>query len=231
MRHARLLVAAITAATTLSCAPNTASTGKAPTPTPATSAPAAGATPPPVVPTGRASAPQSTTGNTPPAPPPNGRPVAANGGPPGGPPAGFQRRPQLTPEQRAARRDSLTAIRTQVVAMMMQRIAGNENRPAGDEFTNVRLMKDSTSAALIKTMDYFGKSLSVSCTYCHEPDGKWDDDTKEEKQTARVMIELVNMINTNGLSKLPPNRSGRTPTISCVTCHRGNTGPGTALLP
>jgi cytochrome c553 len=115
--------------------------------------------------------------------------------------------------------------------MLTQRIAGNENRPAGDEFTNVQLMKDSTSAALLKTMDYFGRSLSVSCTYCHEPDGKWDEDTKEEKKTARVMIQLVNLINTQGLSKLPPNRSGRTPAISCITCHRGNTGPGTALLP
>ena len=44
------------------------------------------------------------------------------------------------------------------------------------------------------------------------------------------MIELVNLINTQGLSKLPARANGQTPRISCVTCHRGRTSPGTALL-
>jgi len=136
----------------------------------------------------------------------------------------------MTPEQRAARRDSLDALRASVLQGLMARIAGNENRPAGEQFANVQLMKDSTSAALLKTMDYFGKSLSVGCSFCHTV-GKWDDDSREGKQTARIMIQLVNMINTEGLSKLRPNRNGETPKINCVTCHRGNTGPGTALLP
>jgi hypothetical protein len=61
--------------------------------------------------------------------------------------------------------------------------------------------------------------------------GKWDDDSKDAKKTARVMIQLVDLINTQGLSKLPPNRGGSTPKISCVTCHRGRTTPGRALLP
>jgi hypothetical protein len=40
---------------------------------------------------------------------------------------------------------------------------------------------------------------------------------------------MVNMINTTELSKLGNN--GRSPKINCVTCHRGNTNPGSALLP
>jgi hypothetical protein len=137
----------------------------------------------------------------------------------------------LTPEQRAARRDTATAQRAAVVAELSQRIAGYETRRSGDEFTNVQLMPDTTAAQLLKTMDYYGRSLGVGCNYCHVAGGKWDEDTKEEKQTARVMIKLVNLINAQGLSQLPKNRNGQTPVINCVTCHRGNTRPGTALLP
>ncbi|MGH7592373.1 MAG: c-type cytochrome [Gemmatimonadales bacterium] len=147
------------------------------------------------------------------------------------PPGGFRRRPQLTPEQRAARRDTLNAGRAEVIQALMTRLAGSENKRAEDEFTNIKLMKDTTAAQLLKVMDYYGKSLSVGCTYCHVGGGKWDEDTKDEKNTARVMIELVNSINSTGLSKLPPNRNGQTPRISCMTCHRGNTQPGTAMLP
>lgn len=129
------------------------------------------------------------------------------------------------------RRDSLSALRTQVLQELATKIAGSENKRADDEFTNIKLMKDTTAAQLLKTMDYYGKSLSVSCTYCHVAGGKWDEDTKEEKNTTRIMIELVNSINTGAMSKLPPNRNGQTPRISCMTCHRGNTNPGMAILP
>ena len=122
-------------------------------------------------------------------------------------------------------------MRASVIRDLMVRIAGSEAKRAADEFTNVTLMKDTTAAQLLKTMDYYGRSLSVGCQFCHVSGGKWDDDTKEEKKTTRVMIELVNQINTAGLSKMPPNRAGRTPTISCVTCHRGRNNPGAALLP
>jgi photosynthetic reaction center cytochrome c subunit len=130
----------------------------------------------------------------------------------------------------AARRDSLDAARAQDVQELSQRIAGYENRRAEDEYTNVLLLKDTTAAELLKVMDSYGHALSVGCNYCHVP-GKWDEDTKEEKKTARVMIALVDSVNDNLLSKMPPNRRGDTPKISCVTCHRGSTHPNGALLP
>ena len=125
----------------------------------------------------------------------------------------------------------MNTMRAGVVADLMTRIAGNENKRAGDQFTNVLLMKDSTAANFLKTMDYFGKSLSVGCQTCHAAGGKWDDDSKQGKKTARIMIQLVNLINTQGLSKLPAGRNGSTPTINCMTCHRGRQQPGTAMLP
>jgi photosynthetic reaction center cytochrome c subunit len=118
-------------------------------------------------------------------------------------------------------------MRAGVIADLMTRIAGSETKRAADVFSNVQLMKDTTATQLLKTMDYYGKSLSVGCQFCHVA-GKWDDDTKDAKKTARVMIQLVDLINTQGLSKLGGQRP---PRISCVTCHRGRTGPGTALMP
>jgi hypothetical protein len=227
MGQIRLLATAALVAGSLSCArANSGAKPPAAAPTPGSGVPQVGVVAPPAVPAGRGNAPGSTTTNAPPSAPP-----AANA-PPGAPPAGGPpRRVPLTPEQRAARRDSLSAMRAQVVQDIMTQIAGNETKRAADVFKNVQLMKDTTAAQLLKTMDYYGRSLSVGCTFCHTAVGKWDDDAKEAKKTARVMIELVNAINTGGLTKLPPNRNGQTPRISCVTCHRGNTGPGTALLP
>jgi hypothetical protein len=219
MLNGRIVAATLIIAANLSCAANNTSAAKPPaaTPTPASTAQAVAAVAPPSVPVGTATAP----------------PAAAPGlnAPPGGPPGGPPRRVPLTPEQRAARRDSLSALRSQVMQELMTKIAGSENKRADDEFTNIKLMKDTTAVQLLKTMDYYGKSLSVSCTYCHVAGGKWDEDTKEEKNTTRIMIELVNSINTGGLSKLRPNRNGQTPRISCMTCHRGNTTPGMAMLP
>lgn len=216
----RTIAGALMLAATMSCAsnPNTPKPG---------AAPAAG--------TGVAAAPGARPAAPPPATPPPASVAGRQGGPPegrqGGPPdggRGFGRRPQLTPEQVAARRDSLTTVRAAVMKDLMARIAGNESRPAGEEFTNVLLMKDSTAANFLKQMDYYGRSLSVSCEFCHVGGGKWDDDSKEEKRTARLMIDLVNMINTQSLSKMGGQRP---PRISCVTCHRGRNNPGQALLP
>lgn len=222
MRGWNVVLAGTLVIANLSCAAGTGAT-KPPSaaPTPGATAPRVGTVAPPSVPSGTPTAPGSTTTGTPP-----GTNVVASA-PPGGPP----RRVPLTPEQRAARRDSLSMQRTAVLADLMTKIAGYETKRADDEFTNIQLMKDTTAVQLLKTMDYYGKSLSVGCQFCHVAGGKWDDDSKEAKKTTRVMIELVNMINNNGLSKLPAGRSGNTPKISCMTCHRGNTQPGTAMLP
>ena len=49
--------------------------------------------------------------------------------------------------------------------------------------------------------------------------------------TADVPDNVPGTINTEQLSKMPPNQQGRTPTIGCTTCHRGLQRPGTALMP
>lgn len=141
-------------------------------------------------------------------------------------------RPQLTPEQMAARRDSIAGLRAEYVKKVLAKIAGHESEPAGEVFNNVvTVMKDMPAGDFVKEMDQnFGYALSANCTSCHVAD-QWDDDSRNNKKRARIMIEMVNVINTQQLTKMPPGRNGETPTITCVTCHRGRGNPGRALLP
>ncbi len=174
---------------------------------------------------------------------PPARPEPGRGGEPGGPPNGPPNGPPggrfggrgrvpLTPEQRAARRDSIAVMRKDVIAQLdaqlAQRTADYENKRAGDVFKNLQLFQDSTVGALLRTMDDMGNALSYSCASCHVP-GQWDDDTKGNKRTARMMIEMVETINSTEMPKL--GRGPRTPKINCVTCHRGSNDVGRQLLP
>ena len=113
----------------------------------------------------------------------------------------------------------------------MEKLAGKEKLKAGDVFANLTLLQDTTVEALITLMDVnYSRALGVSCTFCHV-DGRWDEDKKEEKGSSRLMIRMVTALNKEQLIKMPPNRAGRTPTVDCVTCHRGLNHPNNVILP
>ena len=148
---------------------------------------------------------------------------AGRGAPGGG------RGPQMTPEQRAAQRAALDTARGAAVADLMKQIAGHEKDPAGQVFKNVVLLKDMPADQFLTTMDRgYGYALGRGCTFCHEGGGDYAADTKQEKKTARTMIEIVASINKDLMPKMP---NARPPQIQCVTCHRGNSSPGRALTP
>lgn len=137
----------------------------------------------------------------------------------------------MTPEQRAARRDSIGTLRAATTAQLMKDIAGKENEPAGTVFHNVQLLKDMPAGQFLTFMDQgIGRGLGRNCTDCHVAN-QWASDSLNRKKTARIMIGVMQGINNDLLTKMPA-RNNQTPKISCVTCHRGNPGgPGQALLP
>jgi hypothetical protein len=158
---------------------------------------------------------------------------AGRGGPPGagGPPGGGRGGPPMTPERRAARRDSISTIRTATLAQVMKDIAGRENEPAGTVFKNVQLLKDMPAGKFLASMDQdFGRALSHNCTDCHIKD-QWASDSLNRKKTARVMIAVVNGLNNDLLTKMPVRAGQPTPKVNCITCHHGNGNPGTAIMP
>lgn len=128
-------------------------------------------------------------------------------------------------------RDSLTALRAVAVADLMKKIAGHEKDPAGQVFKNVTTatLKDMPADQFLTTMNnIYGLGLSRNCSFCHAANDDWADDSKEAKKTARTMIDITAAINKEQMPKMP---NARPPQISCITCHRGNSSPGRALVP
>lgn len=101
-----------------------------------------------------------------------------------------------------------------------------------EKFTNLKVLpKDISRQELQSTMRGFAFALNVRCEHCHveKAGGKkfemdFAADDKEEKKTARVMLEMVAAINRDYVSKVT-----KTPPIQvqCVTCHHGLTQPRT----
>lgn len=103
-----------------------------------------------------------------------------------------------------------------------------------DTFTNLQVLpKDTSKAELTSTMRRFAFALGVRCEYCHveNADKKFDyaADDKQEKKTARAMLQMVAAINNDYINKLAQNQTGQTTAVhvECVTCHHGLTMPRT----
>ena len=123
-------------------------------------------------------------------------------------------------------RDSVTAARRDSgAAMVLRSIAGRENQPAESVFKNIKILKGVPAGRLVNIMNNgFGRSLGVSCGFCHVP-GKWDLDDKGEKNTARLMFAMVQTINRDYISKVPVDSGRPAPAVNCMTCHRGMPRP------
>src|SRR5262245_24858515 len=94
----------------------------------------------------------------------------------------------------------------------------SQERTAEKELKNIQVLKDMPASQLMPVMHLMRSSLGVHCDFCHVAEnGKYDLDTKKEKETARKMIRMVMAINRE-------NFEGRTQ-VTCNTCHRGQERP------
>lgn len=87
---------------------------------------------------------------------------------------------------------------------------------------NIQVLKGIPESELIPMMSSFNTALGVNCNFCHV--NPFEKDDKQEKLTARKMIQMTMDINKQ-------NFNGRTQ-ISCFSCHRGHNDPvGISPLP
>ena len=91
--------------------------------------------------------------------------------------------------------------------------------------------KDISRAQLTQRMREFSFSLGVRCQYCHSGGNgvsfegvSFAADDKPAKRTARVMLRMVEQLNTTTLAHLPARAEPRV-VVDCGTCHRGVTLP------
>jgi Photosynthetic reaction centre cytochrome C subunit len=95
--------------------------------------------------------------------------------------------------------------------------------------TNLKVLPPNSTAADVQgLMEQYGDELGVTCEYCHTHKGgtqalDYASDDNPAKQTARVMIAMLNEINTRYLAQLDDQKYAVL--VSCGNCHRGHADP------
>jgi len=105
--------------------------------------------------------------------------------------------------------------------------------------TNLKVLpRYFTGQQVHDAMEKIAGSLGVHCDTCHTADPKnlapngrprlnFADDSKPEKNNARLMITMTNDINDNYVSKVTdPDKL-----VTCGTCHRGKLQPEPFVIP
>jgi hypothetical protein len=111
--------------------------------------------------------------------------------------------------------------------------------------TNLKVLpKDTTGQQVHEIMEGWAGSLGVHCDTCHAadpnnigPNGrprlKFDDDTKPEKQMARIMYTMTEDMKMNYVAKVAEmdKMGSPAPPLTCGTCHRGHLDPEEFVIP
>lgn len=111
----------------------------------------------------------------------------------------------------------------QVLDELRKYVAAHENEPSETVFKNIQSFKGVPAGRLLRAMGAFTRSLGVNCSHCHVF-GQWEKEDKPTKQVAREMMDMTRAINTDYIRKIK-NLRGENPSVSCMTCHRGEAQP------
>jgi hypothetical protein len=104
--------------------------------------------------------------------------------------------------------------------------------------TNLKVLpKDTTGQQVRDIMENWAGSLGVHCDTCHmadpnhvDPNGRprlnFPDDSKPDKQIARIMYTMTQQINKDYISKaMDMDKDAEGSPVTCGTCHRGHKMP------
>ncbi len=108
---------------------------------------------------------------------------------------------------------------------------GRGTPPPPPEPKNLQVFpKTMTTAQILPIMRNFAAALGTNCGYCHQwtgPGAAGNDfsvDVKPAKETARVMMRMVNDVN-NTLRTNIKGKADQITRVQCITCHRGKAIP------
>jgi len=98
--------------------------------------------------------------------------------------------------------------------------------------TNLQVLpKDIAVPDLLALMRSYTAALGVECEFCHAADPKthktnFASDVNPDKAIARTMITMTKEINSRYMSQVKdPDATPADKTVTCGTCHRGNSMP------
>ena len=111
--------------------------------------------------------------------------------------------------------------------------------------TNLKVLpKDMTGAQVRDVMRNWEGALGADCETCHTPDptkigpnGKpqlnFADDSKKEKEMARLMYTMTEDLKKGPISKVASmdDMSKKAAPLTCGTCHRGKEDPEEFIIP
>jgi hypothetical protein len=110
--------------------------------------------------------------------------------------------------------------------------------------TNLQVLpKNLTGRQVRDIMDTWAGSLGVKCEFCHTADLKnvgpngrprvnYADDSKPDKQIARIMVTMTQQMNKDYISKaMDLDKDGMGKPVTCGTCHRGHEMPEEFVIP
>jgi hypothetical protein len=114
--------------------------------------------------------------------------------------------------------------------------------------TNLQVLpKDLTGRQVRDLMETWAGSLGVKCEFCHAADPKnvgpngrprtdFANDSKPDKQIARIMYKMTQQMNTDYISKAMDldtdhDKDGMGKPVTCGTCHRGHEMPEEFVIP
>ena len=133
-----------------------------------------------------------------------------------------------TTEATAEEPDEAPVDESLVLIQLAETIAGQENKPAGEVFSNVQVLRSVPAGRFLRIMRLgFSRSLGVSCDYCHSS-SDWASDDNSHKRIARQMAMLTEELNDKLLPAIP-ELAGQDPRVNCTTCHRGDTKPALSM--
>jgi hypothetical protein len=138
------------------------------------------------------------------------------------------------------RRRSLTALAALVLPALLS-AQGGRGGGGGEPPKNLQVLpKESSRQDVLGVMRTFTAGLGVECAFCHAPAAGAENaapagggppldfasDSKDQKKTARAMLQMVNDINGKYLP-LMGRTIGNRNRVSCETCHHGLNKPQT----
>jgi hypothetical protein len=112
--------------------------------------------------------------------------------------------------------------------------AGQEPEPDAAQMSRLQprnlqvLPKNLSGAEVGRLMKQFREDLGVACSYCHAESPQtqkldYASDENPTKQTARLMIVMLNDINNKYMAQLGDRRY--VVPVSCGSCHQGQSNP------
>jgi hypothetical protein len=110
--------------------------------------------------------------------------------------------------------------------------------------TNLKVLPKDTSGREVRDiMQKWAGSLGVHCSACHTADPKnlgpngrprlnFADDSKTDKQIARIMYTMTEQMNKDYISKaMDLDKDDMGSPVTCGTCHRGHKMPPDFVIP